>query len=100
MIDFDALVFGPVYGMFGQPAVLTIGSASYDVTVIDHTRGVTVDEGGAIGVQTIRPAVGRAPQRAPGLGIAVARPHRWRGSPSTARPGASRASSRTAMSSA
>jgi hypothetical protein len=26
MIDFDALVFGPVYDTFGQPAVLTIGS--------------------------------------------------------------------------
>ena len=31
MIDFDALVFGPVYGTFGKPAVLTIGSASYDL---------------------------------------------------------------------
>ena len=56
MIDFDALVFGPVYGTFGQPAVLTIGSSIYDVVVIDNTRGVTVDEGGMIGVQTIRPA--------------------------------------------
>jgi hypothetical protein len=56
MIDFDALLFGPIYGTFGQPAELTIGSASYDVTVIDNTKGVTVDEGGMIGVQTIRPA--------------------------------------------
>ena len=56
MIDFDALVFGPVYGTFGQPAVLTTGLSSYDIVVIDHTRGVTVDEGGVIGVQTIRPA--------------------------------------------
>jgi hypothetical protein len=56
MIDFDALVFGPVYATFGQPAVLTIGSSSYDIVVIDHTKGVTVDEGGTIGVQTIRPA--------------------------------------------
>ena len=56
MIDFDALVYGPVYGTFGQPAVLTIGSSSHDVVVIDNTRGVTVDEGGVIGVQTIRPA--------------------------------------------
>ena len=56
MLDFDALVFGPVYDVFGQPALLTIESGQYDVTVIDHTRGVTVDEGGSIGVQTIRPA--------------------------------------------
>ena len=57
MIDFDALVFGPVYDTFGQPAVLTIGPSSYDVVVVDHTQGVTVDEAGSIGVQTIRPAV-------------------------------------------
>ena len=56
MIDFDTLVFGPVYGTFGQPAVLTIGSARYDLVVIDNTKGVTVDDGGMIGVQTIRPA--------------------------------------------
>jgi hypothetical protein len=56
MIDFDALVFGPIYDTFGQPAELTIGSTSYDVVVVDNTKGVTVDEGGMIGVQTIRPA--------------------------------------------
>jgi len=57
VIDFDALVFGPVYGTFGQPAVLTLGRSSYDLVVIDHTKGVIVDEVGSIGVQTIRPAV-------------------------------------------
>ena len=41
---------------FGQPAVLTLGQASFDLTVIDNTRGITVDEAGSIGVQTIRPA--------------------------------------------
>ena len=56
MIDFDTLVLGPAYGSFGQPAVLTIGQASFDLPVIDNTRGVTVDEAGSIGVQTIRPA--------------------------------------------
>ncbi len=56
MIDFDALVFGPVYGTFGQPAVLTLDRGSYDVVVIDNTKGVTVDEGGMVGVQTVRPA--------------------------------------------
>ncbi len=52
MIDFDALVFGPVYDTFGQPAVLTIASSNYDLMVIDNTKGVTIDEGTAIGVQT------------------------------------------------
>jgi hypothetical protein len=55
MIDFDALVLGPVYDTFGKPAVLTIGPSTYDVVVIDYTKGVTVEEDGAIGVQTIRP---------------------------------------------
>jgi hypothetical protein len=57
VIDFDALVFGPVYSTFGQPAVLTLGRSSYDLVVIDNTKGVVVDEAGSIGVQTIRPAV-------------------------------------------
>jgi hypothetical protein len=70
MIDFDALVFGPVYSTFGQPAVLTIGSSSYDIVVIDNTRGVTVDEAGVIGVQTVRPAVDVRRSALIGLGIA------------------------------
>jgi hypothetical protein len=49
VIDFDALVLGPVYDAFGEPAVLTARSVNYDLTVIDHTEGVTVDEGGMIG---------------------------------------------------
>lgn len=56
-IDFNAVVLGPVYDTFAKPAVLTIGPASYDVEVIDNTKGVSVEEGGTIGVQTIRPAV-------------------------------------------
>jgi hypothetical protein len=71
MIDFDALVFGPVYDTFGQPAVLTIGAASHDVVVIDHTRGVTVDEAGSIGVQTIRPAADVRRSALARLGIIV-----------------------------
>jgi hypothetical protein len=70
MIDFDALVFGPVYDTFGQPAVLTIGSSSYDIVVIDQTKGVTVDEAGTIGVQTIRPAADVRRSALVGLGIA------------------------------
>ena len=71
MIDFDALVFAPVYGTFGQPAVLMIGSSSYDLVVIDHTRGVTVDEAGSIGVQTIRPAADVRRSALAKLGIAA-----------------------------
>ena len=56
MLDFDALVFGPVYDVFGQPAVLATDAGLFDLVVIDHTRGVTVDDGGMVGVQTIRPA--------------------------------------------
>lgn len=71
MIDFDALVLGPVYDAFGEPAVLTLGLASYDVTVIDHTQGVAVEDGG-IGLQTIRPAVDVRRSALAMLGIAVA----------------------------
>ena len=56
MIDFDALVLGPVYDTFGKPAVLTIGPSTYDLVVVDYTKGVTVEDESAIGVQTIRPA--------------------------------------------
>ena len=56
MIDFDALVLGPVYDTFGKPAVLTIGPSTYDLVVVDYTKGVSVEDDSAIGVQTIRPA--------------------------------------------
>lgn len=56
MLDFDALVLGPVYETFGAPAVLTIGPTTYEVIAVDYTKGVTVEEGGAVGIQTIRPA--------------------------------------------
>jgi len=71
MIDFDALVFGPVYDTFAQPAVLTIGASSYDLVVIDNTRGVTVDEAGSIGVQTIRPAADLRRRSLVALGFAA-----------------------------
>ena len=56
MLDFDALVLGPVYGTFGSPAVLTIGPLAYDLVVVDYTKGVIVEDNNAIGVQTVRPA--------------------------------------------
>ena len=54
MLDFDALVLGPVYDTLGTPAVLTIGPSTYQLTVVDYTKGVEIDEGGA-GIQAIRP---------------------------------------------
>jgi hypothetical protein len=71
MIDFDALVFRPIYGTFAQPAVLTFGRVNYDLAVIDNTKGVTVDDGGMIGVQTIRPAADVRRSALVALGIAA-----------------------------
>lgn len=57
MIDFDALVLRPAYQVFAEPAVVKIGTISYAMNVIDGTRGVAVEEGGPMAVQTIRPVV-------------------------------------------
>jgi hypothetical protein len=57
MVDFDALVLDPAYQTFGELAVLSIGSSSYDVVVIDNTEGVSVEDGSIAGMHTIRPAV-------------------------------------------
>jgi len=54
MLDFDALVLGPVYDTFGTSAVLTIGPATHQLIVVDYSKGMEIDEGGA-GIQTIRP---------------------------------------------
>ena len=51
--------------------MLALGSASYDLEVIDDTKGVSVEEGGVIGVQTVRPAVEVRRSALVGLGIAV-----------------------------
>ena len=57
MIDYDAVVFDPVYDTFGELAVLSIGSSSYDIVVIDNTKGVSVEDGSIAGMHTIHPAV-------------------------------------------
>ncbi len=57
MVDFDAVVLDPVHQTFGELAVLSIGSSSYDVVVIDNTKGVSVEDGSIAGMHTIRPAV-------------------------------------------
>ena len=55
MIDFDALLLRPAYRVFAEPAELTIGSTVHQADVIDGTRGIAVEEGGPIAVETIRP---------------------------------------------
>jgi hypothetical protein len=72
MIDFDALVFAPVYDTFAQPATLTIGTTVHVVDVIDGTRGVAVEEGGPIAVETIRPVADVRMRQLAEKGIAVA----------------------------
>ncbi len=72
MIDFDALLLQPAYGVFAEPAVLAIGAAAYDIAVIDGTRGVAVVEGGPIAVETIRPVVDVRRRALAQYGIVVA----------------------------
>ena len=72
MIDFDALLTGPAYRVFGEPAMLTIGSVTYEIEVIDGTRGVAVEEGGPIAVETIRPVADVRRSQLAQKGIAIA----------------------------
>src|SRR6476659_7365687 len=55
MIDFDALLLRPAYRVFAEPAQQTIGSTVHQIDVIDGTRGIAVEEGGPIAVETVRP---------------------------------------------
>jgi hypothetical protein len=71
MIDFDTLLFGPAYRVFADPAVLTIGAASYTVDVIDGTRGIAVDDSAMVGVETVRPVVDVRRRQLVQNGIAV-----------------------------
>jgi hypothetical protein len=45
----------PAYRVFAEPAQLTIRSTVHQIDVIDGTRGIAVEEGGPIAVETIRP---------------------------------------------
>ena len=66
-MDYQSLLYGPVYGALGVEAVLHMGSPLGDVplTAIDKTAGLTINQ--AVDVQTILPA---ATVRAPELLIA------------------------------
>lgn len=55
LVDFDALLFGPTYEVFGEPAKLTVKDGfPQDLTVIDKTEGIEVLDGPS--VATILPA--------------------------------------------
>lgn len=55
MIDWDALLYDPLYANFGTAAVLSpLVGASVGMTVIDQTRGVEIQSG--IELPVIRPA--------------------------------------------
>jgi hypothetical protein len=68
MLDFDALVLGPVYDTFGAPAVLTIGPNNYQLTVVDYTKGIAVEEDG-VGIQTVRPVADVRRARLAAIGV-------------------------------
>ncbi|PSJ55765.1 head-tail joining protein [Pseudaminobacter soli (ex Li et al. 2025)] len=54
-MDWQALLYGPNYAVFGVPATLIIEDGpTLTLTVIDKTTGVEV--GGSVDVQTVLPA--------------------------------------------
>jgi len=56
-MDYDAILYGPIYSTLGVPAqLLPRGMAEpIDVTVIDKTVGEDVSESNDVNVQTIKP---------------------------------------------
>jgi hypothetical protein len=71
MLDFDSLVLGPVYETFGKPSVLTIGPSTYDLAVVDLTKGITVENDGGVGIQTVRTAADVRRNTLAALGISL-----------------------------
>jgi len=69
MLDFDALVLMPVYDTFGAPAVLTIGPVTHQLTVVDYTKGIAVEDGVGAGIQTIRPVADVRRARLAAIGV-------------------------------
>jgi hypothetical protein len=66
-VDYQALLYGPAYGVLGVAAVLHMGDPLGDVpiTAIDKTAGLALNQ--AVDVQTVLPA---ATVRAPDLAAA------------------------------
>jgi hypothetical protein len=70
-MDFDSLVNGPIFDVFGRTAeLLDRNGNSYTATVLDRTKGVEITEG-QVGVTSIRPI---AAMRASDL-VALGLPH-------------------------
>lgn len=55
-MDYQTLLYGPIYDVLGVPGILHMGGLLGDVpvTVIDKTAGLTLQQ--AVDVQTVRPA--------------------------------------------
>lgn len=56
--DYTSILYNPIYTSIGVVAVLSINNSAgntADITVIDHTAGIAVDDRGGIGLQTIKP---------------------------------------------
>ena len=53
-MDYQALLYGPIYRTFGVGATLALDAGAVALTVLDKTAGVTV--GQAVEVQTVLPA--------------------------------------------
>jgi len=55
-MDYDAVLYDPIYAVQGVSATLTIGATVYEeLTALDKTSGIDTGEQGPL-VQTIRPA--------------------------------------------
>jgi len=53
-MDYQALLYNPIYAIQGVPAVLTLADSEYeDLTILDKTAGVDIGED--VNIQTIRP---------------------------------------------
>jgi hypothetical protein len=56
-LDYDALLYDPLYAAFGVAATLDLGTAGqFTLTVIDKTAGVLLDEGHGLSFVTTKPA--------------------------------------------
>ena len=70
MIDSDGLLLDPIYSVQGIAATLVLGGASLDVTVIDRTAGMEIQQG-PLDLPVTRPAamIRRAELDAAGIAV-------------------------------
>jgi hypothetical protein len=54
-IDFDSLLLGPQYEVFGVDAVLTVNQTEHEIRAIDMTSGIEISAG-PLSMPTIRAA--------------------------------------------